>query len=144
MKFAIAIIGLTLSTIVYGPNLAVFAAGNLEFGYFTVNDLPAGQSGCWYYYPAEKKQTGNIIGLGEAADDAIYMIINGEKVMVGNWAADYQETYHSISYSNDKFKINIYSKVLNSGKYSSQYASTITVKTDSNQSVIQAFGECGS
>ena len=142
--FAPGIFMFMLSVLAHGACLAAPVADDLEIGYLTASDFPAGQSGCWYYYPAEKRQTGSIIGLGEAAEEAIYMIINGEKVMVGNWVADYQETYHSISYKNDQYEIDIVSRVLNSGNYSFQYESTITVKTDSSQSVIQTFGECGS
>ena len=119
-------------------------AENIELGYFTNKDLSDGQSGCWYYYPANKKQFGNVVGLGESAHDAIYLIINGEKKMIDNWKADYQKEDHYISYSDPEYNVEIHSKVLIESQYSSQYESTLTVTTESGTTTIGTFGECGS
>jgi hypothetical protein len=74
-------------------------AKDLEFGYFNNKDLSVGQNGCWYYHPANKKRSGNVIAFGESADNAINLIINGKKEMIANWKADYYKTYVNISYS---------------------------------------------
>lgn len=119
-------------------------AENIKLGYFTAKDISGGQSGCWYYHPADKQRSGNVIGLGESADDAIYLLINGEKKMIGNWKADYQKEQHIITYSSPVYSVEIHSRILGESQYSSQYESTLAVTTKTGKTVVEVFSECGS
>jgi hypothetical protein len=119
-------------------------SNEIDLGYFTKEDLSKGQSGCWYYYPVNKKQAGSVIGLGESANNSIYFIINGKKEMIGNWTATYRKKHHKISYNNEIYNVKIESSVLGESKYSSQYESILTVSTKSESKKVEVFGECGS
>ena len=62
----------------------------IKLRFFENEELPRGQSGCWYYQPLEEKQRGKIVAVGESADEAIYFIINGKKTGIGNWRVTYR------------------------------------------------------
>ena len=144
MKLISVVLIIILSADSYAEDTKISSTEKIELDYFTNRHLSGGQSGCWYYFPAEKKQGGSVIALGESADNAIHMIINGEKVMIGNWKADYQKLYHNISYSSPDYQVQIHSKVLSESKFSSEYESTIKIKSKTGKTVIEVFGQCGS
>lgn len=115
----------------------------LSLDLFKRSDLPRVQCGCWYHYPFESEEAGKVIAQGEAAEEAIYIVLNNKKTKIGNWKADYRKDYHLVNYFNDKYKINIHSKDLMVGRYSSDYKSTITIEVNSEKYSVEAFGSCG-
>lgn len=117
--------------------------GASEFEYFEGEELSGGQCGCWYHHPAKDKLQGKVIGFGEAADKEIHFKVDGKKVTVGNWQAEYEGTTHFISYSSNGYKVDIVSKMIQESRFSSSYDSTITVEFEKTKSVIEAFGSCG-
>jgi len=134
-----------LSVINVSADSAIPASNvGMELGYFSKADLSTGQSGCWYYHPADRKHLGKVVGLGDNASEAIALIINGKKITIGNWRADYQNTRHRISYDNDQYQVDIFSEVLSEGRFSTQTFSTIRITRDATQISLKTFGECGS
>jgi len=121
------------------------AANSIELDYFKKIDLPIGQSGCWYYYPANQaNKPGNVIAVGDAGSDSINLIINGGRETIGNWAAEYSEEHHLITYENINFKVTISSKVLSESRPSIQLESMLTITSGKIKRSFEVFGECGS
>ena len=132
-----------LSANIYASDIVTPGTKNLNIGFFTDSDLPKVQCGCWYYYPTDQKLKGKVIAIGESAKDALHVIINRRKVVIGNWQVEYQETYHLILYTSNQYKVNIHSTVLAESKYSSDYESVITIQSGSDESSLNVFGSCG-
>ena len=136
MKIIIIALLTFTSTLIMAEEAETILKKKHYFGFFSKAELKGwgGQCGCWYYYPFYKKANGKVIALGERVDNGLYMIIDGKKTMIGHWMADYHKTYHSILYRSNKYKINIHSKIIKEGKYSSDFESAITVQSDDKRS----------
>lgn len=143
MKYIGSLVLVFFSVTLFAEEETIKLDNGVEFGFFSSSDYPGGQCGCWYYYPASKQNKGKVVALGEAADEALYIIVDGERLKVSNWVAEYQQELHSISYQSDRCSISIRSSVLSEGEYSSDFNSTITIELDGKHSVIETFGSCG-
>ena len=144
MKYIALVLTALFAALTHADETISINQNGINLSSFTLSDYPnGGQCGCWFHYPNEKKHRGKVIALGDAGDDAIYIIIDGKKTKIGNWKANYGEDRDLISYRNSSYKIDIISKPLRESDYSSDYQSTITIQVNSSQAVIEAFGSCG-
>lgn len=113
------------------------------FDFFEGDTLSKGQCGCWYYHPREKGNSGKVLGLGDATEESIYFKINGRKVSVGNWRYSYEGSSQRIKYSNESYKVDIISEMIEESRFSSSFHSIISINFDDKIDEINVFGECG-
>ena len=122
-------------------SLSVRCEESIDVDYFKKNTSP--QCGCWYYVPVDMKNKGNLIAIGRAIDNSIELVLDGEKIAIGNWYSVSQDDIDYVSYHDGNYSLNIKSTMLHSGKHSSQFNSRLSIKKGANTATIEAFGECG-
>lgn len=131
---AIAVCSFLHGNIMYAEELTLdFVSKNTGYG----------QCGCWYYFPESDGVNGRVIAQGEAAEDGIYIHLNGKTQFIGNWKASYSASRHFIDYSSETSSLTIDSKVLRESRYSGDYSSILTLQHNGLVKEIKAFGSCG-
>jgi len=141
MRIAAPFAGFVFSAVVGA--VAKTNAGDLAIEAFSESTLPQVQCGGWYYHPADQKTDRKVIAVGESPGDFLQLIVNGDKVVIGNWRTEYRNGRHGVSYGNERHRVNIDSVVVSDGRYSAEYRSTINLQSGGGEVTITAYGLCG-